>query len=162
MGRVGTGLLAAAAAIAVLNKILGLREDRQLMRPLVVGAPAGCLRMPSSAPHGGWCPSQIGVIPARYNSSRFPGKPLAKIRGIPMIIRTWQQACKAAVLDRVIVATDDERIASLCREAGAEVVLTDAECTNGGSVWGLGSSAGPSLPLKWCLWIRCKCCRGCS
>eukprot|EP00891_Asterochloris_glomerata_P006414 jgi/Astpho2/6414/fgenesh1_pg.00093_%23_6_t len=108
MGRIGTGLLAAAAVIAVLNKILGLREERLVKRPLV-----------------------IGVIPARYNSSRFPGKPLAKIRGVPMIIRTWQQACKAAVLDRVIVATDDERIASLCREAGAEVVLTDAECANG-------------------------------
>ncbi len=65
-----------------------------------------------------------------------------------MIIRTWQQACKAAVLDRVIVATDDERIASLCREAGAEVVLTDAECANGGSGWGLGSSAGASCPLR--------------
>ena len=50
----------------------------------------------------------IGIIPARYASSRFPGKPLAEICGKPMIQRVYEQASK--VLDTVIVATDDERI----------------------------------------------------
>lgn len=50
----------------------------------------------------------IGIIPARYSSTRFPGKPLADIDGVPMIIRVVRQALKA--LDTVVVATDDNRI----------------------------------------------------
>jgi 3-deoxy-manno-octulosonate cytidylyltransferase (CMP-KDO synthetase) len=50
----------------------------------------------------------LGIIPARYGSTRFPGKPLVMIRGKSMIMRTWEQARKA--LDNVVVATDDERI----------------------------------------------------
>ena len=50
----------------------------------------------------------LGIIPARYASSRFPGKPLAEICGKPMIQRVYEQASK--VLDTVIVATDDQRI----------------------------------------------------
>ena len=45
---------------------------------------------------------QVGVIPARYASVRFPGKPLADIMGKPMVVRTWEQACKASTLDLVI------------------------------------------------------------
>lgn len=74
---------------------------------------------------------QIGVIPARFQSLRFPGKPLVDILGVPMIVRTWQQACKAASLSKVIVATDDNRIASVCREAGAHVIMTSEACPNG-------------------------------
>ncbi len=59
--------------------------------------------------------SVIAVIPARYGSSRLPGKALAQIGGVPMIVRVWRQASKARFLERVIVATDDERIA---RRAG--------------------------------------------
>ena len=44
---------------------------------------------------------QVGVIPARYASVRFPGKPLADIMGKPMVVRTWEQACKASTLDLV-------------------------------------------------------------
>eukprot|EP00193_Tetraselmis_chui_P014610 CAMPEP_0177775276 /NCGR_PEP_ID=MMETSP0491_2-20121128/14002_1 /TAXON_ID=63592 /ORGANISM="Tetraselmis chuii, Strain PLY429" /LENGTH=259 /DNA_ID=CAMNT_0019293807 /DNA_START=63 /DNA_END=842 /DNA_ORIENTATION=- len=73
----------------------------------------------------------VGVIPARYKSSRFPGKPLVSIAGKPMIIRTWMQAMKAKKLDKVVVATDDERIASVCREHGADVVMTDEAIPNG-------------------------------
>lgn len=73
----------------------------------------------------------VGVIPARFKSSRFPGKPLVLIAGKPMIVRTWQQAMKATKLDRVVVATDDERIAKVCREHGADVVMTDEEIPNG-------------------------------
>ena len=74
---------------------------------------------------------QIGVIPARFQSVRFPGKPLVSILGKPMVLRTWEQACKATTLQKVVVATDDERIASVCRNAGAEVVMTSSECPNG-------------------------------
>ena len=74
---------------------------------------------------------QVGIIPARFESTRFPGKPLVPILGIPMIIRTYQQALKASTLDAVVVATDDERIAAVCREAGARVVMTNPDCPNG-------------------------------
>ncbi len=73
----------------------------------------------------------VGVIPARYQASRFPGKPLAAIAGIPMIQRVWQAARGAKSLDRVIVATDDARIADVCRSFGAEVVLTRADHPSG-------------------------------
>ncbi|CAL8471994.1 g11536 [Coccomyxa elongata] len=73
----------------------------------------------------------IGVIPARFQSARFPGKPLVSILGKPMVVHTWEQACKATTLQKVVVATDDERIASACRKAGAEVVMTSSECPNG-------------------------------
>ena len=71
----------------------------------------------------------IGIIPARYASSRFPGKPLAEICGKPMIQRVYEQACK--VLDTVIVATDDERIASVVEAFGGRVVLTSTEHNSG-------------------------------
>ena len=76
---------------------------------------------------------QIGVIPARFQSVRFPGKPLVKILGVPMVVRTWQQACLCKTLSKVIVATDDERIAEACRQEGAEVVMTSVSCANGAS-----------------------------
>ncbi|MBP5366048.1 MAG: 3-deoxy-manno-octulosonate cytidylyltransferase [Bacteroidales bacterium] len=64
----------------------------------------------------------LGLIPARYASSRFPGKPLADIGGKPMIQRVYEQSCK--VLPYVYVATDDERIASAVRNFGGRVVMT--------------------------------------
>lgn len=64
----------------------------------------------------------IGIIPARYASTRFPGKPLADIDGIPMVVRVVRQALKA--LPRAIVATDDERIYNTVTEAGHEAVMT--------------------------------------
>jgi 3-deoxy-manno-octulosonate cytidylyltransferase (CMP-KDO synthetase) len=73
----------------------------------------------------------VGVIPARYGASRFPGKPLAPIAGIPMIRRVWEGARGAKSLDRVIVATDDARIADVCRGFGAEVALTRADHPSG-------------------------------
>ncbi|KAL4424588.1 hypothetical protein ABPG77_009172 [Micractinium sp. CCAP 211/92] len=73
----------------------------------------------------------VGVLPARYQSSRFPGKPLVPILGKPMILRTYEQACKAQTLDAVVIATDDERIAEVCRAAGAQVVMTSPDCANG-------------------------------
>jgi len=66
----------------------------------------------------------VGVIPARYASSRFPGKPLAPLLGVPMIQRVYEGARSAKSLDAVVIATDDTRIADACRSFGAEVALT--------------------------------------
>ncbi len=64
------------------------------------------------------------VIPARHASQRLPGKPLRDIAGRPMVIHVWMRA-QAAGADEVWIATDDERIAAVARQAGAEVMLTD-------------------------------------
>ena len=66
----------------------------------------------------------IAVIPARYNSSRFPGKPLALIDDKPMIWWVYQQVKKARGLDDVIVATDNEKIVSVCDELRMNCILT--------------------------------------
>jgi 3-deoxy-manno-octulosonate cytidylyltransferase (CMP-KDO synthetase) len=66
----------------------------------------------------------IAIIPARFDSSRLPGKALSEIGGVPMIVRVWRQARQARTLDRVIVATDDERIARAVRAAGGEAEMT--------------------------------------
>jgi 3-deoxy-manno-octulosonate cytidylyltransferase (CMP-KDO synthetase) len=75
------------------------------------------------------------LIPARYASSRYPGKPLAPLRGPDgeksLIRRTWEAAMRAPGVDRVAVATDDERIASHARDFGAEVEMTSPEARNG-------------------------------
>ncbi|MEX0813388.1 MAG: 3-deoxy-manno-octulosonate cytidylyltransferase [Chitinophagales bacterium] len=72
-----------------------------------------------------------GIIPARYASSRLPGKPLLKIAGKPMIQWVYEQASKAKKLDRVIVATDDQRIMDCVKGFGGSVVMTSAEHKNG-------------------------------
>lgn len=66
----------------------------------------------------------IGVIPARYNSSRFPGKPLADIFGKPMVQRVYEQACKVKEFDNVYVATEDDRIVAVCNERNIPVIKT--------------------------------------
>ncbi len=66
----------------------------------------------------------IAVIPARYGSSRLPAKALAEIGGVAMVVRVWRQASRAKSLHRVIVATDDDRIAAAVREAGGEAMMT--------------------------------------
>lgn len=73
----------------------------------------------------------LGIIPARYKSSRFPGKPLAKIAGIPMIKRTYDQASKAKGLSQLVVATDDQRIYDYCVDEGMDVVMTSEKCLTG-------------------------------
>ena len=64
------------------------------------------------------------IIPARFGASRLPGKPLADIHGKPLVAHVVARARSASGVDVVVVATDDERIASAAREAGAEVVVT--------------------------------------
>lgn len=73
----------------------------------------------------------IGVIPARYKSSRFKGKPLADICGKPMIWWVYQQAAKVQEFDSVYVATDDERIKSTCEELDINVVMTSEQHKTG-------------------------------
>ncbi len=72
----------------------------------------------------------VAVIPARWASTRFPGKPLAQIAGEPMIAHVVRRALAARTVRRVVVATDDERIAAAGRDAGAESVMT-GECASG-------------------------------
>jgi 3-deoxy-manno-octulosonate cytidylyltransferase (CMP-KDO synthetase) len=71
----------------------------------------------------------IGIIPARYASTRFPGKPLALIQGKPMIQRVYEQASK--VLAMVYVATDDERIFKAVKEFGGRVIMTSTTHSSG-------------------------------
>ncbi|KAM7506080.1 hypothetical protein LguiB_004984 [Lonicera macranthoides] len=73
----------------------------------------------------------VGIIPARYASSRFQGKPLVPIIGKPMIQRTWEQAKLATTLNQLVVATDDAKIAECCRGFGADVIMTSESCRNG-------------------------------
>jgi len=72
----------------------------------------------------------IIVIPARYASSRYPGKMLVPLNGKPMILHTIDRARESAA-SQVVVATDDERIADLCRQVGADVEMTDPEHPSG-------------------------------
>ena len=71
------------------------------------------------------------IIPARYGSTRFPGKPLADLWGKPIIQHVWERAGRSRLADRVIVATDDERIAGVARAFGAEVAMTRADHPSG-------------------------------
>ncbi|MBN2236631.1 MAG: 3-deoxy-manno-octulosonate cytidylyltransferase [Bacteroidales bacterium] len=73
----------------------------------------------------------LGIIPARYASSRFPGKPLAMIDGKTMIQRVYEQASKASSLSEVIVATDDERIFTHVKSFGGQVQMTSESHTSG-------------------------------
>lgn len=73
----------------------------------------------------------LGVIPARYQSSRFEGKPLCIIKNIPMIKRTYDQAKKSELLTELIVATDNEKIKSYCQSQNIPVVMTSPNCLTG-------------------------------
>jgi 3-deoxy-manno-octulosonate cytidylyltransferase (CMP-KDO synthetase) len=76
-------------------------------------------------------PRVAGIIPARYGSTRLPGKPLKKILGKSMIQRVYEQCAAAKLLDEVCVATDDARIESAVRQFGGRVVMTRADHLSG-------------------------------
>jgi len=76
-------------------------------------------------------PKAIGIIPARYGSTRFPGKPLAEISGRPMIQHVYRRAVRARLLDEVWVATDDQRIAQCVCGFGGRVILTSPRHSTG-------------------------------
>ena len=71
------------------------------------------------------------IIPARWASTRFPGKPLVKLRGKPLVQHVWERAQRAKLVDRVIIATDDMRIAEAAFDFGAEVALTSPKHPTG-------------------------------
>jgi 3-deoxy-manno-octulosonate cytidylyltransferase (CMP-KDO synthetase) len=73
----------------------------------------------------------VGAIPARFGSSRLPGKPLLPIAGRPMIEHVYARVARARGLDRVVVLTDDERIAEAVERFGGEWEMTPAECASG-------------------------------
>lgn len=75
--------------------------------------------------------SVVAVIPARYGSTRLPGKPLADIGGKPMIQHVYESTLKAPGLERVLVATDDRRIEQAVRSFGGEVLMTSRRHTSG-------------------------------
>ncbi|MBU3678998.1 MAG: 3-deoxy-manno-octulosonate cytidylyltransferase [Candidatus Kapabacteria bacterium] len=73
----------------------------------------------------------VGVIPARYAATRLPGKPLIDLCGQTMIERVWRGAHACSALDRVIIATDDERIMREAERIGAEAMMTDPDLPSG-------------------------------
>jgi 3-deoxy-manno-octulosonate cytidylyltransferase (CMP-KDO synthetase) len=80
--------------------------------------------------------SVLVVIPARFASTRYPGKPLVQLKGAggaskSLVQRSWEAACAVQGVDRVVVATDDMRIHDAAKTFGAEVVMTSETCANG-------------------------------
>ena len=73
----------------------------------------------------------VAVIPARYGSTRLPGKPLLDICGKPLIQRVWDVVARVHGLDEIIVATDDERIVQVVRDFGGRAVMTSSDCQSG-------------------------------
>lgn len=71
----------------------------------------------------------VGIIPARYGSTRMPGKPLMDICGHPMIWWVYQNVRKVKEFHEIYVATDDERIQKVCEEFGAKVIMTTSDCS---------------------------------
>ncbi len=73
----------------------------------------------------------VAIIPARWASTRFPGKPLVEILGKPLVQHVWERCCEASGIDAVIVATDDKRIAEVATGFGAEVSMTKTSHATG-------------------------------
>tara|TARA_B110000908_G_scaffold129163_1_gene151733 strand:- start:3208 stop:3933 length:726 start_codon:yes stop_codon:yes gene_type:complete len=71
------------------------------------------------------------VIPARYQSSRFPGKPLADVLGRPMIQHVWERCCLAVDTSLVYIATDSDKIREVAEDFGAQVIMTSSTCLTG-------------------------------
>jgi 3-deoxy-manno-octulosonate cytidylyltransferase (CMP-KDO synthetase) len=75
--------------------------------------------------------SVFAIIPARWASSRFSGKPVVPLLGLPMIVHVWRRAMRAERVDSCVLATDDERIAVVARKYGMEVAMTSDQCITG-------------------------------
>jgi 3-deoxy-manno-octulosonate cytidylyltransferase (CMP-KDO synthetase) len=75
--------------------------------------------------------SVVGIIPARYASTRFPGKPLADLAGQPMIQHVYRRACRSTMLEEVLVATDDTRIRDAVHRFGGEAIMTSPDHPTG-------------------------------
>lgn len=93
----------------------------------------------------------VVVIPARFSSSRFPGKPLAPIAGRSLLERVWRIAGAVEGVDASFIATDDERVATHAKSFGGTVLMTSAQCRNGSErVWEAvqGLSESPSVIIN--------------
>ena len=73
----------------------------------------------------------IGIIPARFASTRLMGKPLAEIGDKPLIQLTFESSSKSKLLNKIIIAVDDKKVAQVCRDFGAEVFTTPKSITTG-------------------------------
>ena len=73
----------------------------------------------------------VAVIPARYRSTRFPGKPLSDIHGKPMIVRVYEAVANCSIFDWITVATDDKRISDVCDENNIPWIFTSSEHPTG-------------------------------
>ena len=73
----------------------------------------------------------VCIIPARFESTRLPGKPLINISGKPLIQWVWEAAVNSAAIDKVFIATDDARIADFCKSIGAEFIMTPNKLQSG-------------------------------
>ena len=89
----------------------------------------------------------VAVIPARWASTRFPGKPLARLLGKPMVRHVWERCGESGAFSRVVVATDDERVADAAEGFGAEVRRTSATCASGTDRVAEVARAMPDAPL---------------
>ncbi|WP_435894318.1 3-deoxy-manno-octulosonate cytidylyltransferase [Oceaniferula spumae] len=87
----------------------------------------------------------LGIIPARWASTRFPGKPLHAIAGKPLVQHVWERCQRCKVLDDVVIATDDSRIEKACIEFGAKVVMTSADHPTGTDRIAEAASALPDV-----------------
>lgn len=102
--------------------------------------------MPSSKPN------ILAVIPARYASMRFPGKPLVDIHGKPMIQHVWERVCQLSAIAKVIIATDDERIQQAAQAFGADVCMTSPDHPSGTDrIWEV---AQPLPAFDWVLNVQ--------
>jgi len=89
----------------------------------------------------------LAVIPARYASTRLPGKPLVPLAGKPMIARVWERVGRAASVSGVVVATDDERIRSAVEAFGGQAILTRSEHRSGTERVGEVAAARPDVEI---------------
>ncbi len=91
------------------------------------------------------------VIPARYESSRFPGKPMAMIQGISLLQRTYMRVKEAKSVSEIFIATDDERIEAHAKSFGAEVIMTSPSCPTGTDRIAEAVRLNPSLQRFDCI-----------
>ena len=90
----------------------------------------------------------LGVIPARIGSSRLPRKPLQPLLGKPLVTWVWQRARQMGFLDRVVVATDSDEVAQVCRDTGASVLMTSPEHPSGSDrAWEAAQRMGPEFDV---------------
>ena len=89
----------------------------------------------------------LAVIPARYASTRLPGKPLVVVGGIPLVVRVFRGLASCRRVDRVVVAVDDDRVAKVVRDAGGEAVFTPPDLPSGGDRVAYVAEREPSFDL---------------